>query len=334
MAISTFLQQLESALTDKPEALAIVTKYRSDLETADAQSDKDKLILLQDQMHNELAAALNVAIDPQNPASITAPTSPLLIGETSKAVNQFQMWLDRIGNGTLSSTEKAKLIDMAQGYDEAAKLAELMDPNVTIKPLNEVLVSILQFSPTKLKEIAQFGKPILLITPENTFLNKVQRIDENKKYQGQEDSYVSVNSDSPFETVKDQPNVSISIVDSTPRMPHIDGISEESRFDMRKELFKKHYEKKGMRLISAHEYAVLMQRSLCEYEKTGSSDTSKILDFDITMTCLDDEYLSDSPLVACGCFSSKIRRVRLTAYDPDATVADLRGRPSVQIMVY
>ncbi len=339
MAITTFLQQLELELADKPDALAVVAQYKSALEQADAQGDKDELILLQDQMHDELAATLNAAIDSD---AQQAPTLPLLVGSTSNT-DQFQMWLDRLDNGALSSTEKTKLLEMAQGYDEAVQLAKSMDTTIAIKPLADVLREIRLLGTPKLKEIANFQRPMLIVTPSNAFATKISAMNTAKPYrtkgakpQDQDDAFVWNDPASPYTPLIGTPSkVSISIVDGGTHMPHIQGIQSDSRFDARKELFKKHYQKKGMSMINAHEYAMLMQRSLNEYKRSGN-DESKIVDFykdaNDTITCLDDEYLSTSPHVAYGYFSSKYRQVYCGASGADNTGANLRGRPSVQVM--
>lgn len=226
------------------------------------------------------------------------------------------------------------------GYDEAVKIAKEIDRSVPIISREDVLVALLRLGVPMLKEIATFGKPTLLITPKNSFTQKTAAINANKKYEEQGDVFIWEDVKSPYTTVATPATVSISVVDGAQHMDHIDGIDPKSKFKERRELFKKHYQQKGMKLINPHEYAVLMQKSLHDYEQSGSDeasrDTSKIVDFDgsNTITCLDNELLSDSPHVAYGCFYSKVRRVSFSADRAAYTSANLRGRPSVQVMTY
>ena len=238
----------------------------------------------------------------------------------------------------LTPSEKETIQTLIDGYDESVKIAREMDPTAQIKSKTEVLEALLQLGVPMLKEIAQFGRPTLLITPKNPFTQKTAAINANKKYEEQDDVFIWEDVKSPYTTVATPATVSISVVDGAQHMDHIDGIDPKSKFKERRELFKKHYQQKGMKLINPHEYAVLMQKSLHDYEQSGSDeasrDTSKIVDFDgsNTITCLDNELLSDSPRVACGCFVSGFRRVCFNAFSAGDTRANLRGRPSVQVM--
>lgn len=277
-----------------------------------------------------------------------APTAPLLVGPTSRILDQFQVWLSSL-TGLLSPTEIVKLLDMAQGYEEAAKLARSMDPSVGIKPLGDVLRVIQQFGNLKFIEMAKFQRPMFIITPQNAFATKIGAMNSNKPYrtkganpQDQDDAFVWDDPKSPYTPIGAPSKVSISIVDGNTHMPHIPGIPSNSQFGDRRELLKKHYQQKGMKMINPHEYAMLMQRSLQEYKKSG--DESKIVDYYVsdsdhkysTITCLDDDqYLNKtSPHVAYGYFDSEDRQVGFNASNAGYTDAGLRGRPSVQVMEY
>ncbi len=270
--------------------------------------------------------------------------SPEVIHHVSRpdgmAILKFGEWIDL--QTQLSAPEKLKLKTVPGTYEESMNTAKEIDPSARIKSLTEVLSASLALGAPKLKEIANFEKPIILITPQNEFISKKQSMDAHKVCQNQDDVFSWADSNSPYgsdgNTIKKRSKMSVSIVDAAEHMPHIPNIPSDLRFDQRKEKFKQHYSTKGMRLINIHEYAVLMQRSLHAYRADGAKDTSKILDFykdgNDTITCLDDEYLSSSPHVACGYFSSENRQVGFNASDADNTYANLRGRPSVQVMEY
>jgi MoxR-like ATPase len=235
----------------------------------------------------------------------------------------------------LTLPQKEKLNVMMEGYDEAVATAREIDPKVQIKPIQEVIAAFLKLGPAKLKEIAEFGKPTLLVTPKNSFLEKKAALDANRKYENQEGTYVGGSS---FQSVATPTKTVISIVDGQPHILHISGIDPNSRFDERKKAFKAHFARKGMRLINAHEAAVLEQLSLRDYKRNGN-DVGKIVDYyqgndNDTISCLDDEYLTDSSRVAYSYFNAGNRGVLFNAAGPGDADERLRGRPSVQVLEY
>ncbi len=238
----------------------------------------------------------------------------------------------------LQNQAKEKLKQMFEGYDESVATAKEIDPRVQEKSLSEVYAAFAKLGINKLKEIAEFGKPTLLVTPKNSFLEKKAAIDANRKYDNQAETYVWTSEGSPFQSVTTPTETVISIVDGQPHIPHIAGIAPNSRYDERKAAFKTHFARKGMRLINAHEAAVLEQLSLRDYKRNGK-DVGKIVDYyqgndDDTISCLDDEYLTDSSVVASACFRAAARKVSFNGRNPVSTNGDLRGRPSVQVLKY
>lgn len=230
-----------------------------------------------------------------------------------------------------------KLKEMCQGYNESIATAKEMDPTVRIKPIEEVMTAILTLGPAILKEIANFGQPTLLVVPKNPFAEKIDAMNSNRKYKNQAKTDVDNKTNSPFQPVYTSAKTIISIVDGAQHMPHITGIALDSRYDERKRKFKEHYSSKGLRLITAYEYAILMQRSLRDYQKNGE-DVNKIVDFyqskGDTVTCLDDECLTGSSFVAFAYFRTGDNRVCFNADDPASVSARLRGRPSAQVLEY
>ena len=240
---------------------------------------------------------------------------------------------------SLSDSDKRKLIDMVRlTYTDSIATAKELDPNVQIKSIEEVFGHLLALGPAKLKEIAQFQKPTLLVTPQNSFSEKEKGMNSKKMYAGQNDMYVWQDTKSPYTMVKNHHKTVISAVDGAEHMPHINSIASDSKWKDRREAFKRHYAQTGLRLINPHEYAVLMQRSLDAFKKAGGKDTSKIVDYyesgNDTVTCLDDSMLASSSSVAYAYFNSGFSQVIFSAGDPGCTDASLRGRPSVQVMEY
>lgn len=233
----------------------------------------------------------------------------------------------------LQPSEKEKLKEMFGRYGEAVETARELDPTVRIKSIDEVYEGFSNLGFERVKEILNMNRPTLLITPKNSFEEKIAKINANKKCENQADTYVNKEANSPYASVNTPSRAVISIVDGAVEMPHITGIVSNTRWNERKRLFKEHYARRQMKLINAHEYAMLMQMSLREY-KTSGNDASRIVDGGSSVTCLDDTYLTKSVLVACGFFNPGAREVRFAANSPAADDAYLRGRPSVQVLEY
>lgn len=316
----------------------------------------NNLIVEMDKLTEEIESHMNI---PRKQLAGLAGTAVLpyismdLDEGTSDSGDDLEKWcrnqITHKYHVTPEEESKLGVLFSRASYESAVAVAKEIDPNVEILPRKEILTAILALGEPMLKEIAQFYEPTLLVTPKNTMREKAKNMDANKKYQNQKDVYTMGGVGSPYRHIRDFPRdrVTVSVVDGAPHMPHILGISSVLSFDKRREEFGKHYAQKGMRLIGFDEYAVLMQRSLREYEKSGtdevSRDTSNILDYYVnetdsvhcTVTCLDTRDLSESPYVAFGCFlSGDYSQVNFFAFDRAGTSSRLRGRPSVQVMEY
>jgi hypothetical protein len=241
---------------------------------------------------------------------------------------------------SLSPASIEKLLEMLSGYDEAIATAKELDPDVEILPLNKVCKALLKLGAEKLQAIAEFGQPTLILTPNNTFAKKRENMNKNKKYVDKDgDTQNDLETyDEPYNTISTPTKNTFSVVDGQPHMPHIPGIAPNTRFDNRKKKFLEYFQQKGLRLINIHEFAALEQRSLRDFQKSGN-DVTKIVDFyqggsKDTISCLDDEHLTPSSLVAFGYFRSDFREVNFDASRPGVTDGDLRARPSVQVCSY
>ncbi len=234
-----------------------------------------------------------------------------------------------------------KLKEMVMGYPESIITAKEIDPKAEIKPVKEVLARIKNLGPDILREIAKFQRPTLLVTPKNSFLEKKENMDHHKRYvdekgKGQADTWHMEKEDSPYLEVSTSDSTLISIVEGAARLKHRpDIIPCESQLEERKKAFINHYIEKKILLISVHEYAVLMQRSLREYRRHGN-DKGKILDYfeneKDTVTCLGDRHLKKTTRIPVAFFAA--RKVSFSAYGPDFTIDNFCARPSHPLMLY
>ncbi len=277
----------------------------------------------------------------ENPAPAPTPSSAGKLPDIPQNVDLAGM-IKIVKKYPISPEAKEKLTEMFKGYDEARMTALDLDQNAQLKPFEEFCAAFGKLGINKIKEIAEFGRPMVIVTPNNSFLDKKAGMNRNKRYvdtdgNEQADAWHWEDQNGPYKNVGTPTNTTISIVDGATHMPHIPGIASDSRFDERKRKFKEHYSQKGMRLINVHEFAALEQRSLREYKLKGN-DVSKIIDYyqsgNDTVTCLDDEHLTESSIVAYAFFRAANRRVRFYGRNPDVTAVDLRGRPSVQVLAY
>lgn len=180
-------------------------------------------------------------------------------------------------------------------------------------PAGTAIVSAFLSLPEKTQNTVQkFSKPKLLIVPATPFDEKIKDID----------AWTWNGGESPYRAVETPKTHTVSIVDGAQTMPHIDGISVDSRWDIRRDFFQKHLKKIGVRMIDVHEYAVLACLS-------GEDP----IDWD-SRTCLSIRYLAKSALVAFSDFSPGARLVSFDAHVPEFQNADLRGRPSAQVLEF
>lgn len=312
---------------ERPDVRVVIDTAVAELR---GETSKEKIKEVLDVLKEKLSAVLN-PVD----GSAATPSSDSIKPLDSSDIKDFEKYLTSL---QLNDQQKDRLRLLAIGYNDSVLTAQEICPTVTIKPLKKILAEVIKLGPEKLKAIAEFTQPTLLVIPPNRFTDKISSINNNRKYQGQNETYLANSNEQPFQSVASVTETVISIVDGAQHMPHITGIAKDSRWDERRLQFKEHLKQKNLRLINAHEYAVLMQRSLREYQQDGGTDKAKIIDFyengNNTLTCLDDADLTNSSLVAFGFFYSDLRRVYFHAFDPDFTDEDLRARPSVQVCKY
>jgi hypothetical protein len=273
-------------------------------------------------------------------ANMTTKMEEIL--DTSKVVivNEY---IEMVNALTLTAEEREKLDAMFDGYAESCETAREIDPSVNLRSIKDLYRVFIDLDPEKVKEILKMQKPTLLVVPKNSFKTKINSINAHKKFPHQEDSYVNPYPDSPYRTVFSPDKIVISVVDGEPHMPHIQGIASDSAWPDRKKMFMEYLTAKGMRLINIHEIAVLMQRSLREYQQNGN-DESKIVDFylpdsdDNTDTCLGNDYFDHQIwFLPASCFCQPKKPNYLCgfqAYVDNNNGSSLRARPAVTILEY
>jgi hypothetical protein len=240
--------------------------------------------------------------------------------------------------GLFSVNERKKMKELFSGYRESVATAREIDPRVVILPVSDVYNVFSLLGPILNKEILKFKKPTLLVVPNNSFSEKISAMDSNRRYFNQnfasvwqQDSYL------PIDAIGTPEKTFISVVDGGPQMPHVPGIDSDSRWDHRKEMFKLHFLEKGLKLINVHEYAVLMQRSLCEYKKKGNDvviDSYQQGRHGLGLSCLGDEFLP-ADVINLACFDFFNSRICFYNVRPTEHYnGGLRARPSVIIKEY
>jgi hypothetical protein len=246
----------------------------------------------------------------------------------------------------LNAENREKLFKMIDGYAEAVETAKELDPNVDIKPLSAVWQAIADLGKEKIEKIANFKKPTLLVVPKNSFSEKIAGMNAHKRYQPNQTDVVV---DGVYYTAEDDcygdekylPNTMISIVDGAVRMPQIEHLIWDASWLTRRGLFEITFRQMGLRLINAHEYALLQQLSLRDYQNNGC-DESRIVDFcspsESTKTCLSHQYLHDLHEVANVASAAFYWIKKGVCFeicnDYDRHDDSLRARPAITILEY
>jgi hypothetical protein len=249
------------------------------------------------------------------------------------AVSKYSQKIDWI---CLITAEREKLNEMIDGYAEAVETAQELHRNVEIKPLSAVWRAVAEIAPEIIKDIACFEKPTLLVVPKNSFAEKVRAMNAHKKYPGHQNDVACIGTS--YNNVGFPKHTSISIIDGANQIPHLSAIEPVSPWGVRKEFFKKYLQQKNLRLINVHEYALLQQLSLRNFQNSHGN-TNLLIDFlpfpSNTTTCLDDEYLVSSPdEIAQAYFNWENCNVRFSYGNPSENVPCLRARPAITILEY
>lgn len=234
---------------------------------------------------------------------------------------------------------KAKLLEAVseEKFNLAVQAAKELDPNLKL-PNNArewVVAGLELLSPERVAEICTvMEKPTLIIIPANSFDKKVKQMNQNKHYEGQDNTFVALGDNEPYRQVAKIVNVRVCIVDGVvhPKQQKDAPIT----LGARRKYEQVRFAKKNMKLAGPHAMATLLQQTLIESEKTG--DNSKIIDNwedgSGTSTILNPEELADSTFVAYADFRSRERQVDFFSRDPDFESDLIRGRALVQVLEF
>jgi len=202
------------------------------------------------------------------------------------------------------------------------------------------MAAIIQLGPEMHEKIFRFGKPTILMTPAGDLNSKKIKIDGNKKYSnaqgGQEKTYFP-DAEPPTDALWGPPpaRLKVTIVDEAAEMPQLPSDVVQMDWEHRHRWMTADYKKKGMKMITSHEYAMLAQKSLRSYElaKTipGKNPEDEIIDRS-TVTAFNGEHLTDLQKVPFGSWYSDFREFRFNWGFPDTAFGYLRSRPSVQVL--
>ncbi len=251
------------------------------------------------------------------------------------AITSFYSHLDGL---TLTHDEKQKLKEMMTdaNYQKAVEAAQELHKDCKVPTKEYIIAELKKLSVSQLKNICEMQKkPTLLIVPPASFADKVKAMNEHKHYPNQGNTFVYKYENSPYKNAPTMTTGRISIVDGTihPKPPK-SGVSTELKF--RRDHYDSLFMSKNLGHIDKDEYAVLMQISLIEAEKTGNN--SLIIDNwkagSGTASFIDPTTLINASLVACAIFDSDFRQVYFYAGCPDDDYVTLRGRSSFQVCTF
>jgi len=243
--------------------------------------------------------------------------------ELDEFIGKIKEWIEN---------EKFIQIDMSKSYDE---MADTLDNYGYIDKRPDkvsVLKAIRDLGPEMLERIRKFKRPTILITPAGDLASKIQKLDANKKYKNksgkQENTYFN-KSVNDYLWGSAPTKLTVTIVDGAPEMQQLPADKVKLNNEQKHTYLAKEYNKLGMRMITAQEYAMLAQKSLRSYEQTKNPD--EIIDQQ-TITILNADHLTDLNQVLCVYWLSSFRLFRFDWGRPDAQDGTFRGRPSVQVL--
>ena len=282
---------------------------------------------------------------PSKKSFSTGTPQPEVIGlrnQVNQTVKNFQLYRDIVQ--AVPAAAQEKMGEMLIGYTEAAESARDLDPLITVPP-NSVFLEHIHSLPLKmLLKIANFGKPTILVVPNNSFQEKIDNMNKFKPYSDpstkakQQNINLDLGWDSPYELHERLAKNTISITDGQAHMPDIDGIDPDTSWWDLRDAFQAYFKQKGLRLINVPEGAALMHQSMRNYANNGQ-DISKIVDYispeNATMSCFSRSHLlNSSGEVAYFCFSSGNRQISFNSDGPSHRSALLKGRPVLELFSY
>jgi len=201
-------------------------------------------------------------------------------------------------------------------------------PHKKIPSKRNVMRAILNLGPEMLKNIGKFNRPTIIMTPQVDLTAMKEKLDQNKKFPNQGNTYFEEPPNDPLWGATPT-KFSVSIVAGAPEMPQLPADKVDLKNEEKHKYLTEEYNKLGMRMITAHEYAMLAQKSLRSYEQSQKAD--EIIDQN-TATYLNAEHLTDLQKVPYAYWDSGYREFYFDWFSPDPQIDSCRGRPSVQVL--
>jgi len=229
------------------------------------------------------------------------------------------------------SVELITEMKLEKSYDEMVDTLQNYGYTDKIPEKESIMGAIINLGPSMLEKIKNFNRPTILITPKGDLASKIQKLDSNKKYLNQGDTYFANPSTDTLWGPTSLKHI-VTIVDGSPEMPKLltDNDNHYLKIEEKHQYLTDEYKNQGMKMISAQEYAMLAQKSLRSYELSKNSD--EIIDQNQAIN-LNAEHLTDLQKVPYVKWFSDDRRFHFDWDPPAAQIVHFRGRPSVQVIV-
>ena len=240
-------------------------------------------------------------------------------------------------NPPADSTKLKITIDQLQLYSTLSQSYDLMVDTLGFfnfdnhfaaqkKPL--IMEAIMKLPSDELLKIAQFGKPAILITPPGSFDSKVQKINQHKIVPGQKDTLC----DHPADLVWDDPSTSwqVSIVDGVDAMPKPKFITGDLKNGQNMKKYMEEFAKENLEMMSCHEGAMLMMKSL--FSGQPIDDSLKSTTLTVYRPVDHSIGFQENFEIPSGSWNSNKQCVRFSVIPSDGQVFALRARPSLHVM--
>ncbi|EKD93246.1 MAG: hypothetical protein ACD_28C00197G0004 [uncultured bacterium] len=269
----------------------------------------------------------------------------------------YHAFLKNLG---LNEGEVESLKKLATGYDDAVIIArkQTLNPHlpVPIPTLERVLQELMRLPAEVLHEVAKFGRPTLLMTPPNTMEEKIEAMNSYKPYKAEADHWGNYQNNVYFGGNPNSPvwgpqptQLEISVTEGMPILPQLSPELLEQNYGEQYKRFYRDLTGRGLRMITAHEFAGLEQLSLLNYERAKNNEAhpyhdapqEEIVDFyeegqNKVMTAFyqPEENLTNIKIVRCGHFDSDALQLFFDSKNSSDERGYLRFRPSVEVFEF
>ena len=259
----------------------------------------------------------------------------------------------RFREKTPEELEKELMEKLETSYDEMAATLKEFGFTQTPPSKSQVMDAIKHLDPDKLKEIAKFGKPTVIITPPGDFASKVKAIDDSERirdryartikgeWNPEVDGNTSLNppdEHNPTWGVASKKMV-VTVVDGFDHMPHPPFDNENSSVVEIMSKYEEEFEKRKLNMMDCQEGAMLMMQSLeCGQPVDDYYRGNPVDDFEFertkTITYCSRKHLAKGSPVPNIKWDSRNCMVDFnhTELDDGVEHTDLRCRPSVKVL--